>query len=132
MRPDKLFVYGTLRRGHPLHEHLDESSSQFLGHGRIKGRLYDLGDYPGAMPADSPGQEVAGEIYVLSDPESQLRKLDELEEFDPSNLEDSLFVRRLIEVELDDGRKAQAWAYFLPRRPVKARLIPSGDYARAS
>lgn len=132
MQADKLFVYGTLRRGYSLHEHLAEGSSRFVGRGRIKGRLYDLGEYPGAIPVDAPGEEIAGELYQLGDPERQLPKLDELEEFDPAKPEQSLFVRRLADVDLDNGQRVKAWVYFLPRRPGKARLIAGGDYARAS
>jgi gamma-glutamylcyclotransferase (GGCT)/AIG2-like uncharacterized protein YtfP len=126
---EKVFVYGTLRRGYQLHEHLLEPRSRYLGPGKIRGRLYDLGEYPGALPADGPGDVVAGEVYELTDPESQLRVLDELEEFDPSKPEESLFVRRTTDVVLDSGRKVQAWTYFLPRQPPRARRIPSGDYA---
>jgi gamma-glutamylcyclotransferase (GGCT)/AIG2-like uncharacterized protein YtfP len=131
MQPDKVFVYGTLRRGYALHEHLDEGTSRFLGRGRIRGELYDLGEYPGAIPGEAPGQEITGELYQLDDPERQLPDLDELEEFDPAKPEQSLFIRRLTDVELDNGTRVRAWVYFLPRRPAKARLIAGGDYARA-
>jgi len=51
----KLFVYGTLRRGFELHSYLRRQSARFLGEGIIGGRLYDLGEYPGAIPSSLPG-----------------------------------------------------------------------------
>lgn len=125
---DKLFVYGTLRDGYPLHKHLQHRSIRLLGRGWISGQLFDLGEFPGAIPSDSPGHRVKGEVYELSDPSKHLQEIDVLEEFEPQRPERSLFIRRLTEVELDSGKPVKAWAYFLSRRPNSARLIASGDY----
>jgi gamma-glutamylcyclotransferase (GGCT)/AIG2-like uncharacterized protein YtfP len=126
---NKLFVYGTLRRGFPLHKHLHGGTAQFLGRGKMRGRLYDLGDFPGALP--SPTNEIEGELYELTDAARQLKQLDEIEEFFPEQPGQSLFLRRLAEVELETGQKVRAWVYFLAKKPANARLVPSGDYAEA-
>ncbi len=126
---DKVFVYGTLRRGFPLHEHLADDDVRFVGKGWILGRLYDLGEFPGALPSRSPGDRIEGELYELANPQAQLEELDEVEEFDPDRPEQSLFVRRLADVEMQTGDTFKAWVYFLVRKPPDARLIPSGDYA---
>lgn len=128
---DKLFVYGTLRRGYEPHSYLRRQSARFLGDGIISGRLYDLGEYPGAVPSKSPGDEIRGELYELLDPKAHLRILDEVEEFDPEHPEKSLFVRRPAEVRLKSGERVKAWVYFLPRKPRNARLIAGGDFAAA-
>lgn len=127
----KLFVYGTLRQGFEPHIYLRRQSARFLGQGIITGRLYDLGEYPGAVPSDLPGDEIQGELYELPDPDAHLQVLDEVEEFDPDHPETSLFVRRPAEVRLRTGEKIEAWVYFLPRKPRNARLIQSGDFAEA-
>ena len=47
-----VFVYGSLRRG--FHSHAYEYISRFfdfVGEGKVKGKLYDLGSYPAATPA---------------------------------------------------------------------------------
>jgi gamma-glutamylcyclotransferase (GGCT)/AIG2-like uncharacterized protein YtfP len=123
----KLFVYGTLRQGFEPHTYLRRQSARFLGQGIITGRLYDLGEYPGAVPSDLPGDE----LYDLPDPHAHLQVLDEVEEFDPDHPETSLFVRRPAEVRLKTGEKVEAWVYFLSRKPRNGRLIPSGDFAAA-
>jgi len=127
LETDKLFVYGTLRRGFDPHEYL-RSSARFLGKGRIAGRLYDLGEFPGAIPSALPGEEIKGELYELSDLGRQLKALDAYEEFDPIHPDKSLFVRQRVDVRLENGESLKAWTYFLPQEPAKARRIRSGDY----
>jgi gamma-glutamylcyclotransferase (GGCT)/AIG2-like uncharacterized protein YtfP len=127
-----LFVYGTLRRGFALHHALQESGAKQEGKGRIHARLFDLGDYPGAVSAVKSTDFVEGELYHLPSPSKQLSILDGIEEFDPKHPRTSLFRRRLVSVRLENGRRTKAWAYFLNHRPRHARLIPHGNYAAAS
>ncbi|MDA2914974.1 gamma-glutamylcyclotransferase, partial [Acidobacteriia bacterium AH_259_A11_L15] len=87
-----------------------------------------LGEFPGAIPSESAADGIEGELYELVDASRQLKELDEVEEFDSDRPGESLFVRRLTDVELETGERLKAWVYFLPRKPAKARLIPSGDY----
>jgi gamma-glutamylcyclotransferase (GGCT)/AIG2-like uncharacterized protein YtfP len=130
-RTQKLFVYGTLRRGFALHSRLARLDARYLGKGRIAGNLYNLGEYPGAVPSRSRGKAVEGEVYELQDPEKQLKTLDRAEEFNPAVPERSLFIRQKATVRLTGGRRVRAWVYFLPRRPSKARILSSGDFAEA-
>ena len=127
---DHLFVYGTLRKGFSLHSFLGNREVRFVGYGRIPGLLYDLGEFPGAVPAASGG-EVEGELYELLGGEAQLKKLDALEEFYPEKPQQSLFFRRSTFVTLRNGAKVEAWAYFVSQLPPEARIVPSGDYAEA-
>lgn len=121
-----LFVYGTLRKGFSRHHHLKDCT-RYLGDGTIRGILYDLGEYPGAVPR-AISKTVKGEIYELYDPAAQLKQLDAIEDYDPDAPEQSLFVRKLITVHVADGKKIEAWAYFLSQKPSRARVISSGDY----
>jgi gamma-glutamylcyclotransferase (GGCT)/AIG2-like uncharacterized protein YtfP len=75
--------------------------ARFLGNGTIRGRLYDLGNYPGVLPSEAG--EVHGELYEIEDGSKQLNLLDQIEDFDPNNPESSLFVRALTEVRLSDN-----------------------------
>ena len=128
---DHLFVYGTLQGGFSLHGHLRKGLARFLGKGRINARLFDLGKYPGAIPSRNPQETVEGELYELGDTASQLKRLDTIEEFDPENPQDSLFVRKLTTVRMNTGRKCRAWVYFLPKAPKNGKHIPEGNYAAA-
>ena len=110
-------------------EWLRELGADFAGPGTIRGRLYDLGDYPGArVQGAESGQRVSGELYRLHDPERALRNLDQYEGFFPLEPNKSLFVRELLSVTLDDGRKKRGWAYLYNRGIAEAKLIPTGCY----
>ena len=123
-----LFVYGTLMKGFG-EGWQDLVGAELVGQGSIGGRLYDLGDYPGATPDGGESrQRVRGELYRLSDPELAMRILDGYEEFLPLQPEESLFVRTLVPVTLETDRREDAWVYFYNRAADEAKLIPSGDY----
>ena len=49
----QLFVYGSLRKefGHPAYEYLS-NYFHLIGPARVKGLVYDLGEYPAALPTN--------------------------------------------------------------------------------
>ena len=63
-----LFVYGTLRgdMSHPYGSVL-KSHAEFVGKASFKGRLFDIGEYPGAIASSSPSDRVVGELYRIDD-----------------------------------------------------------------
>ena len=113
-----LFAYGTLMRGYSRHDFLARGAT-FLGAGSVRGRLLDLGRYPGLV--DGAGR-VGGEIYRLDDPEL-LPVLDREEGYN--------FDRRRAIVTLAGGRRARAWLYRYRGSRARATLIPDGNYRRA-
>lgn len=127
MTKERVFVYGTLRKGFPLHKYLSENTT-FIGGATISAILYDLGEYPGAVP--SVKGEVKGELYELESGSKHLMVLDRVEGFRPEDPKNSLFVRCLTDVKLADKKMTKAWVYFLPAKPARAQLILSGDYQR--
>jgi gamma-glutamylcyclotransferase (GGCT)/AIG2-like uncharacterized protein YtfP len=128
----RVFVYGTLRRGFRLHRHLKKMNALYLGTGSVRAKLYDLGDYPGAIRSRLPKDRITGELYELSEPVEQLKKLDMIEEFYPSEPSKSLFVRRSVTVRLEDGSQSRAWIYLLNRKPQDAPVVRRGDYLLAN
>ena len=128
--PRFLFVYGTLLRGSASVESWQRRvQAEFAGRGRIKGKLYDLGEYPGAI-ADAE-QVVRGEVYELRSPDDAVKILDELDEYEgyfPLRPKKSLFVRRVTSVVMDDGGNTKAWVYFFNGPVDENDLIPGGDY----
>jgi gamma-glutamylcyclotransferase (GGCT)/AIG2-like uncharacterized protein YtfP len=106
--------------------------ARLVGTGRIGGRLYDLGEYPGAICAAGEGGEyVKGELYEVRDAELATSILDEFEEFSARRPRQSLFVRIVAPVTLEDGRKVNAWVYVYNKPIEESRLIPSGDYRQS-
>ncbi|MCL5006104.1 MAG: gamma-glutamylcyclotransferase [Acidobacteria bacterium] len=123
-----LFVYGTLRKGFRAHELLRRLHAQFLARGQVRGRLYDLGEYPGATEGASDADRVHGEVYLLPDSERALNLLDKFEGFDPDRPESGLFLRERTTVTLASGRRMPAWIYRLREARGKKRWLPSGEY----
>lgn len=123
-----LFVYGTLMKGFQ-EDWQTKVGARLVGRGRISGKLYDLGEYPGAIraAADS-GEYVRGELYEVKDAELATGILDRFEEFFPRRPRRSLFVRIIAPVTLEDGRRENAWVYVYNQPVDETRLVPSGDY----
>ena len=128
--PSKLFAYGTLRQGvAPAEIARAVARLQRVGRGIARGRLFDLGAYPGAVFAGAGAaaeattwcSEIPGEIYEVPDV-AIWGELDGYEGFEPSDPAASLFVRRQIEVRLcEGGEGAICWAYEY-NRPVEFAL----------
>ena len=127
---DRLFVYGTLRNdpGHEMY-HVLARSANFLGEARMRGEMFDLGEYPGVVVSDDPRTHVVGELYELKPSETALALdiLDSYEECAPNQPEPQEYRRQIARVELN-GIATDAWVYVLNSRPVGAIPIPGGDY----
>ena len=125
-----LFVYGTLRRAcaNATAQRL-AAQSRMLGSARLRGRLYDVGQYPALVqPAGIEDAWVWGELYALEDPWHTLAWIDAYEECSAGDLPPHEYERVLTQVETGDGRLLDAWVYVY-RHPVDGlRSIASGDY----
>ena len=93
-----------------------------VGAGRVRGRLYDLGPYPAAVPSPDPDHHVRGLVYRV---EAGLR---EVLLADLDRYEGSAYRRQVARVVLESGETVQAWVYFYARTPPPGRLVASGDY----
>jgi gamma-glutamylcyclotransferase (GGCT)/AIG2-like uncharacterized protein YtfP len=113
---DLLFTYGTLMRGFHLHRLLD-GRAQFLERGQVRGRIIDLGSYPGALP--EPGGTLHGEIYRVVDP-ALWAALD--------SAEGAQYHRREVTVRSEDGRDLAAGVYWYVGPLDRGVPIPGGDY----
>ena len=112
----RLFVYGTLRRGGDNRfARLLSERGQFIRAARVPGRLYDLGRYPGARPADQPNQWILGEIFYLPEPAALLAVLDDYEGAE--------FERAMVST----AEKLDCWIYWYVGAEM-GRLIASGDW----
>ena len=93
MAMTKLFVYGTLKRGHGNHRAFLKDA-RFLGEAKTHRKMWGLVDL-GAFPAMTYDElQVEGEVYEVSP--SQLASIDSLE-----GLDTGLSSRHTIEIEID-------------------------------
>jgi gamma-glutamylcyclotransferase (GGCT)/AIG2-like uncharacterized protein YtfP len=85
----------------------------------------------GGYPYLTSGKgKVFGEMMELlpEQYEEVLRKLDELEEYDPRDEKHSAYLRRRIEAVLEDGERITVWAYYWNCPEISGRRIRSGDF----
>jgi gamma-glutamylcyclotransferase (GGCT)/AIG2-like uncharacterized protein YtfP len=117
-RDSLLFVYGTLRPFFdiPMARWLRDHA-RYEGPATARGRLYDLGAYPGMRAARGRSEHVRGDVYRITNPQV-LRVLDRYE---------VRFVRERCVVKLARRRK-RAWLYRYRYSVVSAVRIASGDY----
>jgi gamma-glutamylcyclotransferase (GGCT)/AIG2-like uncharacterized protein YtfP len=133
-----LFTYGTLMltTGIAAVDEAMRKAGVSLGRGYAHGRLYDLGEYPGAVAvAHAPGDpdddapKVWGHLLRLDDPEALFAVLDPYEGFDAADLAASEFVRARTEIRLAGSAaplEAQIYWYNFP--PQRHARIDAGDY----
>src|SRR5215467_2496077 len=98
----RLFVYGTLRSSfhHPAHVHIS-NYFKFIGEARVKGKLFDLGPYPAAIPSLEE-KFVTGELYEAINElsfEKAIEALDEYEGYAQAKGNKNLFRREVASVE---------------------------------
>ena len=98
----------------------------YRGRGSIRASLFDLGIYPAAVPATEGN--VWGEVYEMSEPQTVLRALDDIEGYRPDDPDKSLYSRTATQVTMPDGSREQAWVYFYNAPLGRAPRIASGDY----
>jgi gamma-glutamylcyclotransferase (GGCT)/AIG2-like uncharacterized protein YtfP len=128
-----LFAYGTLiPELAPAFMRLVLKSFVPKAKGKVKGKLYDLGEFPGAVLDSRSRTSIRGQIFEIPDDPIVLAKLDDYEEFDPSNPDTSLFVRRKRMVQSEDGNRYSCWIYEYNRPIVKRKLVPRGVYPSPS
>lgn len=119
-----LATYGTLMRAFGRQEALGiEEELTFVSTCRVRGQLYDLGSFPGAVPR--PGI-VHGELFRLRT-SSVWSVLDRYEGYDADDEESSLFVRR--RVSLDGFTGETVWIYWYNRVTEGHSRVPSGNWA---
>ena len=126
----QIFVYGSLRSGFnaPAFEYISRYF-QLVAPAKVRGLLYDMGDYPAAVPTNQD-QFWLGELYAIKQEEEFAWALEQLDEYEGINEspEDSpvSFKRELVEVMTESGNTI-AWIYWFSGSIADKPLIASGD-----
>ena len=126
-----LFVYGTLLSefANPYARRL-RGEAVLLGPARMRGRLYNLGAYPGMKRSFDPADWVHGELYRLDQPSKLLAFLDAYEVCDPRDGALRDFRRVRATAHLDGERRMLAWVYLYGGSTVLCPRVESGKYPR--
>ncbi len=124
---DLLFVYGTLRQAarNEFAQYLHQRST-YVGTGQMKGRLYRIDWFPGAVYDPLAPTTVVGDVFSLHQPTDTLSYLDAYEEV--TNDDAGVFVRQLVRVQQQAG-PVTAWTYLYHQPVGDLPLIDGGDFA---
>ncbi|MDB5051381.1 MAG: hypothetical protein JWO30_4452 [Fibrobacteres bacterium] len=149
-----LFAYGSLMltTGIEAVDAAMHAAGASLGRAFIHARLYDLGEYPGAVPlqqdedvegpaegyqaderhralAHEDAPKVWGRLIRLRDPEAFYAVIDAYEGFDPAKPMESEFIRAETVVFLEHEDKGIVSQVYFYNHPIHGRHpIEAGDY----
>ncbi len=122
-----IFVYGTLLiNGNDYAAYL-QKHCKLIGEGKIKGRLYDIGEYPGAVIDINANQYIYGNIYLMDDAESILGFIDEYEGLGPDEPQPHEYLRSMVGIETDNG-SIRCWMYIYNWPLNDFVEVPGGKY----
>src|ERR1700735_1001057 len=114
---DYLFAYGTLQPGFaPTKIARIAAKLRPVGEGFLRGALYDLGGYPGAVADPNAKGRILGTVLELPEDEGVLASLDKYEGFNQQSPETSEYVRERQVAELKSGRTVECWFYRYNRK----------------
>jgi gamma-glutamylcyclotransferase (GGCT)/AIG2-like uncharacterized protein YtfP len=125
----QLFVYGTLRSGFksPVYEYISGYFS-FIGEGKVKGKLFDMGNYPAGIPTNE-NVFIVGELYAINNPAEFSWAIGQLDDYEGVSVEPDevqLYRREITEVHMNDAT-ASAWIYWYNGDTSGRPLVATGD-----
>lgn len=125
---ERIFVYGTLRRGASKDACVHYSGVRFVTAAKVRGRLYDFGDYPGLEP-DENAPWVAGDLLDVTP--AALVELDAWEGIGPNEPQPFPYERVRVTAVTEAGETETVWAYRVAPRYREGRpVLESGDWLR--
>ena len=124
-----LFVYGSLRSGfrNPAYNYLTKYF-HLLGEAVVKGRIYDMGDFPVAKPTTEE-KFISGELYAINNPLEfswAIGQLDDYEGVDVEEGEVPVYKREEVMV-YQNGQPVPAWIYWFNGDVTGKPEVESGD-----
>ena len=125
----QVFVYGSLRSGfhHPAYAYISRYFT-LVASGKVKAKLFDMGEYPAAVPANEE-KFIVGELYRINHPEEfgwAMAQLDDYEGLNTENNELPLYRREPVTVYLN-GQTEEAWVYWFNGDTSGKPVVESGD-----
>ncbi len=124
-----LFVYGSLRSGfqHPAYAYISKYF-ELVGTAKVKGALYDMGEYPAAVPTNAETW-ITGELYAIQQTAEfpwAIGQLDDYEGINGEADEPVLYAREKTTVYLNDTA-VEAWIYWYKGNVSGRPCIECGD-----
>ena len=124
---NKLFIYGSLLQTDNEFGRYLKQNSKLYKQGNFKGKLFDVGEYPGAITYPNSDYCVHGMIVQIDTPIQTLKHIDDYEGFGDDQLQPNLFTRELLDIETDN-EIVECWVYLYNHPITNLPQIISGDY----
>ncbi|MBS1509755.1 MAG: gamma-glutamylcyclotransferase [Bacteroidetes bacterium] len=124
-----LFVYGSLRSGfqHAAYQYMSRYFT-LLGEAKVKGKLYDLGNYPAAKASEGD-EYIIGELYSINNADEFSYAIGQLDDYEGIFTEEGVtpeYRRELVTV-FCNGQEYTAWMYWYNRDVTGLPVIDHGD-----
>jgi len=94
----------------------------------MRGKLYEVSGYPGAIESGDVNDKVSGELYKMLDRKRLLARLDDYEECSDRFQTPHEYSRKPLLIELTGGGSVLAWVYLYNHDVSKLRQIITGNY----
>jgi gamma-glutamylcyclotransferase (GGCT)/AIG2-like uncharacterized protein YtfP len=124
-----LFIYGTLLNEDNEYAFYLKNNSRLYSPGKLKGKLYDIGEYPGATLSAESDEYVYGSILQLNNLTKVLPVIDDYEGYGDDQPQPNEFIRVSLEVETGAGPIA-CWVYLYNLPVTGLTPIESGRYIK--
>lgn len=126
---NQLFVYGSLRSGfrNPVYHYLTRYF-HLVGEAVVKGKLYEMGEYPVALPTQED-KFISGELYAINNPAEFSWAIEQLDDYEGLNVEPGekpLYKREAVRAYIN-GKGSDAWVYWFNGEVTNCPVIESGD-----
>lgn len=124
-----LFVYGSLRSGfrHPAYEYISRYFT-LVGEAKVKGYLYDMGNYPVAAPTNDEAY-IIGELYMLNNENEFSWAIAQLDDYEGVNADEGempMYDRETVTVYIKNTT-TEAWIYWFKGDVTGHPVVASGD-----
>lgn len=128
---EHLFVYGSLLSGfqQAAYEYVSRYFT-LVGEAKVKGRLFDMGNYPVAQPFDG-NNYIYGELYKVKNLEELNFAIGQLDQYENVMVEEGetpLYKREIDTVYYND-KTINAWLYWFIGNVENKPVIQSGRVA---
>ena len=124
-----LFVYGSLRSGfrNPVYQYLTKYF-HLLGEAVVKGKVYDMGNYPVALPTNDD-TFILGELYSINNPREFSWAIGQLDDYEGINAEtgEHPLYKRQQATAYQDGQPFITWIYWFNGNVEGKPELESGD-----
>ena len=127
MKSTFLFAYGSLLSDDNEFAIYLKNNSKFYSAGKVKGRLYDIGEYPGAVLTSEGDKYIYGDILKIDTPEKVFKVIDDYEGYGGEQSWPNEFIRVLTDIETKSGAMS-CWIYVYNLPVNGLRYIKDGRY----